>query len=82
MTRSRVARWGSALAVRIPKKVAETACVKEGDWIRFRLSNKRVELRSAEVIPSLDELVAQITPKNRHKEFSFGPDRGREKVTW
>jgi len=29
-------------------------------------------------IPTLEELVARITPKNRHKEIDWGPDVGKE----
>ncbi len=32
--------------------------------------------------PSLEELVAQITPENRHPEANWGPDIGREKGVW
>jgi antitoxin MazE len=27
---------------------------------------------------TLDELIAQITPENRHEEFDWGPDVGKE----
>jgi antitoxin component of MazEF toxin-antitoxin module len=28
--------------------------------------------------PTLEELVAQITPENRYRETDWGPDRGKE----
>lgn len=31
---------------------------------------------------SLQELVARITPQNRHKEVQWGPDRGKEIWIW
>lgn len=33
-------------------------------------------------IPSLEELIAQITPENCHPAIDWGPDVGREKVVW
>jgi antitoxin MazE len=42
----------------------------------------RVELRPIEKIPTLEELVAQITPENRHEETDWGPDVGKEIVEW
>ena len=42
----------------------------------------RVELRRAEKVPTLEELVAQITPKNRYEETTWGPDRGKEIIEW
>ena len=82
MPRVRVVKWGNNLAVRIPKSIADAAHIKEGDSILIALSRHGIEVRNVERVPSLEELVAQITPKNRHKEISFGPERGREKVAW
>jgi antitoxin component of MazEF toxin-antitoxin module len=32
--------------------------------------------------PTLDELIGQITPENRHPETDWGPGVGREKLYW
>jgi antitoxin MazE len=82
MPKARVMKWGNSLAVRIPKAVAELAGLQEGDPILIDATNGHVELRAAERIPTLKELVAQITPKNRHKEMDWGPDVGEEIVEW
>jgi antitoxin MazE len=82
MPQAQVVKWGNSLAVRIPKTVAEAARMKEGDSIVIEVSDQGIKLRPAERIPTLEELVAQITPENRHKEISMGPERGREKVEW
>jgi antitoxin component of MazEF toxin-antitoxin module len=42
--------------------------------MRLRLKS----LRSAERIPTLEELVAQITAENRHGEIDWGPAVGKE----
>ena len=82
MARAQVVKWGNSLAVRIPKGVAEKARMKEGDAVEIKAAKGRIELRRAETIPTLEELVAQITPENRHPETDWGPDVGREKVEW
>jgi antitoxin MazE len=82
MVKTAVVKWGNSLAVRIPKTAAETAHMKEGDAIVIRAAKGRIELHRAESVPTLEELVSQITPENRYEETDWGPDRGREKVEW
>jgi len=82
MPTAQIAKWGNSLAVRIPKTVAEQARLQEGDSILIEAMDGHVELRPAERIPTLEELVAQITPENRHKETSWGRDGGKEIVEW
>ena len=83
MPKAQVAKWGNSLAVRIPKAVAEQARLQEGDAILIEVSEEgRIEVRPAERIPTLEELVAQITPENRHGETDWGPDVGKEIVEW
>jgi antitoxin MazE len=82
MPKAQVVKWGNSLAVRIPKIVAQEARMQEGDSIVIEALDGHIELRPAERIPTLEELVAQITPENRHKETDWGPDRGKEIVEW
>ncbi|MGA2858865.1 MAG: AbrB/MazE/SpoVT family DNA-binding domain-containing protein [Candidatus Sulfotelmatobacter sp.] len=82
MASAQVVKWGNSLAVRIPKSIAARARMKEGDALEIKAAKGRIELRSAERIPTLEELVAQITPENRHPETDWGPDVGREKIEW
>jgi antitoxin MazE len=82
MPRAQVVKWGNSLAVRIPKAVAEEAHVQEGDSIVIEATEGAIELRRAERIPTLEELVAQITPENRYPETDWGRERGKERVEW
>jgi len=82
MPKAQMAKWGNSLAIRIPKAVAEKARLREGDSVEIRADKGRIELRRTEKIPTLEELVAQITPENRHPEVDWGPDVGREKIEW
>lgn len=82
MPKTQVVKWGNSLAVRIPKAVAEEAHVREGDSIVIEAAEGAIELRRMERIPTLEELVAQITPENRYPETNLGRERGKERVEW
>jgi hypothetical protein len=49
---------------------------------RAKVSGSRHVAMDTEGIPSLEDLVAQITPENRHPELDWGPPVGREKEFW
>ncbi|HYM77496.1 MAG TPA: AbrB/MazE/SpoVT family DNA-binding domain-containing protein [Candidatus Dormibacteraeota bacterium] len=82
MPKAQVVKWGNSLAVRIPKGVAQHARMKEGDAVVIKAVPDKIELRRVDRIPTLEELVAQITPENRYEEVDWGPPVGREKVQW
>ena len=82
MPSAQVVKWGNSLAVRIPKTVAEKARMKEGDAVVIKAAKGRIEVRRAEKPLTLEELVAQITPENRHPALDWGPPVGREKIEW
>jgi antitoxin MazE len=80
MPTAKVVKWGYSLAVRIPKAVAEELRLKADDWVVIEASRGRIELRRA--VPTLEDLVAGITPENRHGEIDWGPDVGKELIEW
>ena len=82
MASAQVVKWGNSLAVRIPKGVAEKARMQEGDAVEIKAAKGRIEVRHAERVPTLEELVARITPENRYAETDWGPEVGREKIEW
>ncbi len=83
MVRAQMLKWGNSLAVRIPKAVAEQAKLAEGDALELEVSiDGTVQLQRAGKVPTLSQLVAQITPENRYEETAWGPDVGKEKVEW
>jgi antitoxin MazE len=76
---SRIAKWGNSLAVRIPLAIAKQASLAEGDSVKLALDGKGgIVLRSARRRYELSDLVAQITPRNRHGETDWGPSQGKE----
>lgn len=68
--KTRIVKWDSSLAVRIPKRAVEQAKLKEGEWLEIEAAGEgRMRLRRTDDVPTLDELVAQITPENRYPEI-------------
>lgn len=82
MPNAHIVKWGNSLAVRIPKPVAEKAGVNEGDAVVIDAARGQIRLRRKAAVPSLKELIAQITPENRYQEIASGPERGKERVEW
>jgi antitoxin MazE len=82
MAGAQIVRWGNSLAVRIPKPVAEAAGLGEGDRILLQAGEGRIALRRSDEVPTLQELVAQMTGDNWYPETSSGRARGKEKLEW
>ena len=81
--KTQMVKWGNSLAVRIPKHVVAEAKLKEGDSLEIEATAEgHVELRRATKIPTLSQLVSQITPENRYAEISTGAEVGKEVVEW
>ncbi len=74
--RSRVAKWGSSLAVRIPKPVAEQWGVHEGSKIEMVPRGDRLVVRKTAY--DLPEMVARMTPDTLHAEVDTGTAQGDE----
>jgi antitoxin MazE len=74
----RVARWGNSLAVRLPRMVAEQAQLWEGAEIEIAVTDGCVTIQRRSRSSSLDELLAQVTPENRHEEVDWGEPQGKE----
>jgi antitoxin MazE len=79
VTKAQMARWGNSLAVRIPKELAKEANLQEGDNLTLIVESVGVVSLHAEGRPkTLEEMVAGITPENRHKELHWGNPVGAE----
>jgi antitoxin MazE len=68
----RVAKWGNSLAVRIPQALAEQAQLDEGAEVEVSVEGGSLSVRRRPRRYTLDELVEQITPENRHEETDWG----------
>jgi antitoxin MazE len=81
--KTQMVKWGNSLAVRIPKPVVEDAKLKEGDSLEIEAAaDGRIELRRPAKVPTLTQLISQITPENRYAEVSVGAEVGKEVVEW
>jgi len=76
--KAQIARWGNSLAVRIPKTVADEAGFREGDVLVLNAKAGSIAITAAERPLTLDEIVAQITPENLHREVNWGDPVGAE----
>jgi antitoxin MazE len=78
--RTQVSKWGNSLGVRIPKAYAEEVGLSEGATVDVKVSGRKLVLEPARPEYDLEELVAAITPKNRHAAMDWGAPVGKE--TW
>jgi len=66
---TKVQRWGNSLAVRIPDDVVEDAGFVPGTEVTVQKVRNTVviaHVKDKRKRPTLAELVAKITPENRH----------------
>ncbi|MGA7109383.1 MAG: AbrB/MazE/SpoVT family DNA-binding domain-containing protein [Terracidiphilus sp.] len=80
--RAQVLKWGNSLAVRIPKPVAEDVRFQAGDALEITVEDGILQLHRVSKVPTLAQMVAQITPDNRYAEVSPGSEIGKEVVEW
>ena len=73
-----VVKWGNSRAIRLPKAVLEQARLRDGDQLEVRVEKGRIALQPARPKLALRDLVAGITPRNRHDEQDWGKPVGRE----
>lgn len=77
--RAKVQKWGNSLALRIPRSLALEVGLSTESPVELILVEGRLVVEPvAEEVPSLEELIAQITPENRHGETDWGPPVGKE----
>ena len=74
--KSHIAKWGTSLAVHIPKPIAEQWGVHEGTVIEIVSRGNYVVMRKR--THSLDDMLARITADNLHPETDTGAVQGNE----
>jgi antitoxin MazE len=74
-----VKKWGNSLALRIPAPLSAALDLKEDDPVDMREEDGRLVIeKKTRRHPTLDELLAKVTPDNIHPETDWGPPVGRE----
>ena len=74
--KSHVSKWGTSLAVRIPKPIAEQWGVQDGSAIEIVPQGDQVVLRKKAY--DLNSMLALVEPSNLHPELDTGPAHGGE----
>lgn len=75
---TKLAKWGTSLAVRIPKGLIEAAKLKLGDQLDIELHDGVIVIQHANSKPTLQELVNGITNQNLHPATDWGNPVGNE----
>ena len=74
-----VAKWGNSLAVRIPQHLAKESGLSDGAEVEIVAIDGNLTIKPRRQKQySLDELIAGITPTNRHGEIDTGMSVGEE----
>jgi antitoxin MazE len=77
--KAKLLKGGNSLALCIPEPAAETAKLCEGDTLDLAVEGPGgVRMHKLLPKPTLEELVARITEKNRHGETDWGEALGNE----
>jgi antitoxin MazE len=72
----RVNKWGTGLGIRIPRKLASDARIREGVTVDVSLRDGVLAIERPRF--TLAELVEGISTDNRHPETAWGRPAGNE----
>lgn len=76
-------KWGNSLGIRIPKDAADKIGIKQGSEMELNVIGNEgiitLKPKRTRKKYTLEELISQITPENRHEEIDFGIE-GRELI--
>ncbi|WP_059041311.1 MULTISPECIES: AbrB/MazE/SpoVT family DNA-binding domain-containing protein [Paenibacillus] len=73
-----IQKWGNSLGIRIPSHIAEQIAVGQGSEVDLVVSEDHtLVVIPKKKKPTLEELLAQCKPENRHEEIDFGVE-GKE----
>lgn len=75
----KISRWGSSLALRIPKSVVEEAGLMAGMDVELTLIDGKIVVQSTRPPLQLDEMLKRVTAGNIHGEWDIGPPIGGER---
>ena len=75
---ARIQKWGNSLAIRIPKSFALEVGLEQNSFVTLSVSEGKLILAPVKPSYSLEELLAQVTPDNLHREIETEPAVGNE----
>ncbi len=76
--RTRIAKWGNSLALRLPKNLAEDIRLVEGATVDLRVEGDALVVVPARKQYRLSDLLAETKPEARQAETEWGARRGKE----
>ena len=71
-----IQKWGNSLAIRIPKTFAMELGIDSGKEVELSLELNALHIKPSK--PTLDEMLAHITPEMLHEKTDWGPPVGKE----
>lgn len=76
--KTKIARWGNSLAIRLPKQVAEDSGLAEGSDVELRAQRGKITIAADIPRYDIDDLVRQMKGKKSPKLWDWGPAVGEE----
>ena len=74
-----VSQWGNSLGLRLPKAIASALQLTPGSALELEVQNGKLVAYPAVDSPSLDDLLARITPSNRHAPLAEDAPNARRR---
>ena len=72
-----VSQWGTSLGLRLPKAIASALQLAPGSALELRVEDGRLVAQPVMVTPSLEELLAGITPASLHAPLLDDDSKGK-----
>jgi len=81
--KTKVARWGNSLGLRLPKAAVDATGLKAGDEVDVSIDHGDLRVKRSHPIPyyRLEDLLAEMDrlgPGSEPETLDWGPDRGSE----
>jgi antitoxin MazE len=74
-------QWGNSVGVRIPKEILKTLALEKNAPVCLHIQKNGILITPAQVtkeVPTLRQLVRNITKENMHREVAWGSAQGNE----
>jgi antitoxin MazE len=78
-----IKKWGNSAVVRLPAALLAELKLEVGSSVDLTVDDIgfRIVPTSAKPVFKLEDLLAEITPDNRHDQIEWGSSVGREVIT-